>query len=263
MAIEFLCPSCQGTLSMPDDAAGRLVRCGNCLSTLRVPDAAPTPAYEPPPPPKKPAEPVRDERFDEHGEPRPRRKTKKPSGRSPLFWIVVILLGLGLFTCLACGGGILILATPRWKTHESTNGEFRVDLPAVPNENIGRDAKLQLKPGEKVEGAVLAGRLEFFWVWYAPFEGAWRKVANEEKLIDEVVKHMTQEDKSEVLSSKPRTVDGQPARELAIRQVDNQTYHCLVVVGKTKLYIVAAGGPLMEEQPNPRVRRFLDSFHLK
>ena len=56
MAIEFICPACQGTLSMADDAAGRLVRCGNCQATLRVPDAPPArSAYEPDEPrPKRP-----------------------------------------------------------------------------------------------------------------------------------------------------------------------------------------------------------------
>ena len=269
MAIEFICPACQGTLSMPDDAAGRLVRCGSCMATLRVPDAplAPAqPAYEPVKPPRtKTAEPVRDDR-DEHGEPVPRnkRRNKKKSGRSPLFWIIVILLALGLFTCLACGGGMLILATPRWIKHESERGGFTVEFPAKLNTRIAQDAKLELKPDEAVEGAALIGRAEFYWVWHIKYEGRWQNFADDEAVIDEVLKHLTKNGKKgEVEKSTPKKVDGCAAREVVIQRVDGQVYHCLVVVGKTRLYIVAAGGPFMDTDPPARVRFFFDNFHLK
>ena len=40
MAIEFACPSCGGTLRVEDDAVGQVVRCGGCMTMLRVPDVA-------------------------------------------------------------------------------------------------------------------------------------------------------------------------------------------------------------------------------
>ena len=46
MAIEFGCPSCGGTLRVEDDAVGQVVRCGGCMTMLRVPDSAsPPPSF--------------------------------------------------------------------------------------------------------------------------------------------------------------------------------------------------------------------------
>ena len=38
MAIEFVCPTCTGTLQVADEAAGRVIRCGGCQTMLRVPE---------------------------------------------------------------------------------------------------------------------------------------------------------------------------------------------------------------------------------
>jgi hypothetical protein len=58
MAIEFLCPTCSGTLRVGDASAGRVVRCGACQTTLRVPGApAPAPAAVPVAPPPEPQPP--------------------------------------------------------------------------------------------------------------------------------------------------------------------------------------------------------------
>lgn len=35
--MEFECPTCHGVLQVDDEMAGRVIRCGGCLSTLRVP----------------------------------------------------------------------------------------------------------------------------------------------------------------------------------------------------------------------------------
>jgi hypothetical protein len=266
MAIEFLCPSCHGTLSMADDAVGRVVRCGNCLTTLRVPAAAPPPPapFEvmEVPRPKRPSPREKDASLgdlDEHGEPRPRR-TRKKTGRSPLFWIFVVLFALGFFTCLACGGGTLILATPHWKTHASEKGNYTVEFPAQTNPNIARDAKLKLKGTEQVEGAVLAGRLEFYWVWFV--DKAQMPAANDEDIIDGAIENMTKEGEGILLSQTPKQVEGATAREVVIAAAQGQTHHCLIVVGKSRVYVVAAGGPFVTPEGNPRIRRFLDSFRL-
>jgi predicted Zn finger-like uncharacterized protein len=47
MAIEFTCPACGATLRVGDEAAGRVVRCGGCMSMLRVPDVPPQPVPGP------------------------------------------------------------------------------------------------------------------------------------------------------------------------------------------------------------------------
>ncbi|AMV29703.1 hypothetical protein VT84_35240 [Gemmata sp. SH-PL17] len=38
MPIEFVCPTCNGTLRVEDDFAGRVIRCGSCQTMLRVPN---------------------------------------------------------------------------------------------------------------------------------------------------------------------------------------------------------------------------------
>jgi len=266
MAIEFLCPACRGTLSMPDDSAGKLVRCGNCLATLRVPDAPPVPAAsEPPPRRPRPVEPVRESSGgkDEHGEPRPRRKVKS-GGRGALFWIVIVLLVLGLFTCLACGGVWAMLAQPRWHKHDSTEGNFRVDLPAARNPNIAREAQLEIGQGERVEGAMLVGRFELYWVWYSPLKGAWQRGVNDDALLDQAEKSMAKEGEGRIIRTTPRTVDGLPAREVVVASEEGDAHHhCLIVLGKDKLYIAVAGGLFVKPEGNARTRRFLDSFHVK
>lgn len=268
MAIEFICPSCQGTLSMADDAAGKMVRCGNCLATLRVPDAPNAeparPDYEPPPRRPQPLYEDDDPTRDEYGEPRKRnRKVKKKGGRSAIFWILVILFGLGLFTCLACGGIMVMLGKARWTPHESPDGEYRVDFPAPLNPNIAQDAKVQLGKGERVEGAVLVGRVEFYWVWWSTFENGFQAGLNDKDILDEAVKNLTREGNATVVREAPKTVDGFNAREVVLSLAEGQVHHCLIVVGKTKLYVVAAGGPFVNEGGNARIRKFLDSFHLK
>lgn len=262
MAIEFMCPSCQGMLAMPDEAAGRLVRCGNCLATLRVPDAPPTaPVYEPAERPPRNPEPVDDDR-DEHGEPLPRKtRKKKKSGRSPLFWILLTLFGLGCFACLACGGVMVVLGTPRWQPFHSDRGQFSVELPAPPNPAVDREAKLRLNLKDfQVEGTMLVGRVELYWVSYKDL--APKRKADDEEL-DGIEKQM-RDSMGPIESTKAKTVDGLPARELVVRNInDGQITHCLVVIGKSKVYIVAASGPLFEAQPNSRVRHFFDNFHPK
>jgi hypothetical protein len=265
MAIDFLCPACGAALSMPDDAAGRTVRCGSCLSTLQVPPAGaatppeprPRPQYTPPPPPPPPR--PDDDDSDEFGE--PRRRAKR-SGRGPLFWIVIVLFGLGLLTCLTCGGCTLMLARPHWHTYESEKGAFKADFPAPMNVNIAREAKLKLKANESVEGAMLVGRLELYWVWYADIDANLQPWANNEKIMDEAVKNLVKDSNGTIVSSTPKQIDGCPAREVVVTQGPNECYHCVVVVGKTKLYIAAVGGPFISPAGNPRVRRFLDSFHV-
>ncbi|QJW95661.1 hypothetical protein [Frigoriglobus tundricola] len=51
MAIEFVCPACGGTLRVGDETAGRVIRCGGCMTALRVPaaDADTGPAVPPNP----------------------------------------------------------------------------------------------------------------------------------------------------------------------------------------------------------------------
>lgn len=61
MAVEFICPTCNGTLRVGDESAGRVVRCGACQTMLRVPGQAVAPlAAVPVAPPRAPTAQPRD-----------------------------------------------------------------------------------------------------------------------------------------------------------------------------------------------------------
>jgi hypothetical protein len=51
--MDFLCPSCQKMLTVPDQYAGTLMKCPLCANTFQAP-ALPTAAAPPPPPPPPP-----------------------------------------------------------------------------------------------------------------------------------------------------------------------------------------------------------------
>lgn len=282
MAIEFVCPACRGTLRVADDAAGRVVRCGSCLTTLRVP-VPPAPESPPPvatgglepepaPPPRRPAaepvgppEPPRDRDRDEYGEPRPRRRRRPPppkGGRSALFWIVLILLLLGFLTAAACGGAFVMLRKENWRPHASPRGGFTVELPADPRHDMAELAKTRHQPNVSIEGTLLIGRLEEYSVVYTDVP----VMGNPNATLDAAVQGMKKGEGGEapvaVLSEKPVAVSGYPGREIVFSHPDGGTYQARLVVAGGRLYIATAGGPWMTAAGNPRTRRFLDSFRI-
>src|SRR5207253_9451612 len=134
MAIEFTCPACGGTLRVRDAAVGQVVRCGGCMTMLRVPDAEPVPpspafpgAPPEPPPRSVPRPPAAASDFPNPGDAplRPVRGTR--------FWPMVTAATLGLGACGCCGLAALILPDPDWQPYESEGG-YRVDLPAAPRD---------------------------------------------------------------------------------------------------------------------------------
>src|SRR6202035_1240860 len=88
MAISFSCPSCDHTIKVKDELAGRKVRCPECSTAIRVPELEVAEEEEPSPrkrlparedgeqPLRKQSRPAADE--DEEAPP-PRKKKKKKS----------------------------------------------------------------------------------------------------------------------------------------------------------------------------------------
>jgi hypothetical protein len=278
MAIEFVCPACGGTLQVSDESAGRVVRCGGCMTMLRVPEAAPTdssaPASpferdNPPPAPARASRgsndrtpaPRRDEPSAESPADRRRRSRRRrptaPPGRGLFFWLVV-LGGMMLFGVVACCGGIfLILPGPQWHTHESDNGGFKVELPAPAQKNFKTNGVKQ-QPGTTTEGTILASRLEVYAVAYRDIP----RLANEEKALDDAVADMRNDGNvRQVIRSEPVTVSGFPGREVEFRGADGGIYVARIVVAGSRLYQVIGGGQF-SKPGNPNVRRFLDSFEI-
>ena len=122
MAIEIDCPTCGGTLRVGDEAAGRVVRCGGCMTTVRVPDLPLPPVTDEheslPHEPGREGEPLPTAPpDDEWPRRRHRRRPPPPQGRGPLFWVLVTLGILAGGAVVLCGGVLLFLPKPAWQTY--------------------------------------------------------------------------------------------------------------------------------------------------
>lgn len=291
MPIHLRCPACKAVVAAPDEAAGRLVRCGGCHVTLRVPaPQAPPPSPfevvsdEPAPlPPRRRAEPVApddeaagtyglerdrgDDRDDEPPLPRPRPRPRRrrpppqPAGRGPLFWVLLFFLGLGLFSVITCAGMLWALR-PQWRTHESAVGGFKCELPAPPRKDMAMFAGMQNDPDIKIEGTILWSKLEEYSVIYADVP-PWRRAAmTDEALMDEMVAGALGETPgTRKVSERPVTVSGFPGREVIIRIPDYGPAVMRMVVADTRIYVAVAGGRFASPD-DPRVRRFINSFEI-
>ena len=286
MAIEFTCPVCGETLRVDGASVGQVVRCGGCMTMLRVPDAdgassdarassfpdAPSafPGSEPPPPPPPPPrnpepipyatpEPPRTRPSDPDEPPRPprRRRVRRespPTGRSPLFWIVITLGVLGVGSCVFCCG-IAVLFPQQWKTLDSKKGGFKVEVPASPKNMTPRT----FKPDKSfaLEGTRVFGSNEEFVVMYKEIT----RNANDtdEKLLENAVKDLKKgvrpfgDDRS-------AGKDGFAGRELLFRDNQNNTCIAQVILADTRLYVLVVGSP--NDMTSVNARRFFDSFQI-
>ncbi len=260
MAIEFSCPACGGTLRVEDNATGGLIRCGGCMTLLRVPDAT-SPS---PPAPESEPRPHPDDSLPTD-EPRPRRRRRRgppPSkGRGPVFWILMAFGLIAVGSCACCGGVFLLLPQPNWRTHQSAQGGFKVDLPATPRNNPQlRGVKPELNM--KVEGVLLWSRGEEYSVAYADILQRNQRRDQDEKLLDESVKEIESSPECRrVVRNERLTVSGFPARELELVGKDGGTYVLRMVVADSRYYMVIGGGRSVRPG-NENVRRFLNSFEV-
>jgi predicted Zn finger-like uncharacterized protein len=270
MAIEFACPHCQTALRVNDAAAGRTVRCPRCSTTTRAPAVTPEPDIPyavpvsepgiPPPPVRSPAIPVAPPKVGVHG--RPRRDTDQPrQGRGPLFWILAVLLVVGFVVVAGCGGLLVSLGNPRWRTHESAEGGFRVELPAAPRGDIARLARANPDPNVRAEGTILWGRFEEFAVCYAD-RPAGPAAQDDEAVLKEIIDQVPQTmPGARVVRHEPIVVSGCPGVEAVVEGGGVRSCLLRAVLAGPRLYVVIAGGRFADRD-NPRVRRFVESFEV-
>lgn len=267
MGIEFVCPACQDTLRVGPDAAGRVVRCGSCMATLRVP----VPPVDFPPPDDPPPFPRRRRADDPpplppdeyHRPARRRRRTPPPSaGRGPLFWTIAVL-GLVAFLTLAACGGLVALLQPKWRPHESPAGGFRVDLPADPRDDMAEQVAVDNPAGARVEGTVLPLDDEVYAVAYWDLDPVGRRLVTDAALLEQAVKGLEAEAPpgGRVARGGKVLVSGFPAQDVAVTLAGGEgSVACRVVVAGPRLFLLSAGGGRTPADRNPNVRRFLDSF---
>lgn len=292
MSIEFACPTCSGTLRVGDESAGRVIRCGACMTTLRVPGTAaePTAAPDAPAAPEAPRSPFEsaadpdapaaaipvarprakvrdyDDRDRERDADQPRRRRRGPPPRSPgrsaLFWLGLVG-GLFLLVIGGCCGG-LYLAVPdaKWQKHESAKGGFKVDLPAPARKDMDKMAGGVPDPNAPMEGTILFRRLQEYVVVYRDLPPHERQATTDKALMDAAVDGMKSSGEVDaVLSQKDIVVNGFPGREVEFSGKEGGHYTARVVIADGRLYMLVAGGKLADRN-EPNVRRFLDSFEI-
>jgi hypothetical protein len=270
MAIEFTCPACAGTLRIRDEAVGRLVRCGGCLTALRVPEGAPTvepdpaPAFPgaeptpfprrppaPPPPPAPAPAPAGLPAFDAPpGEEAPVR------GRS--FWVLVTLGSVALGAVACCGLAAVVLPGPEWREFRSERGGYKVELPAAPKTaNDLRRRVRGLQNPNNLEGTLLWTRAENYIIVFADLRGANRNQPVH-RILNDAVRDVTG---GQNVRTEAVVVSGCPAREFEFRQRNGGTYTGRVVLAGDRVFVLFAGGRFTRPD-NQNVRRFLDSFEV-
>ncbi|HUR54248.1 MAG TPA: LamG-like jellyroll fold domain-containing protein, partial [Gemmataceae bacterium] len=307
MAIEFVCPTCSHTLRVGDEAGGKVVRCGSCMTTLRVPDTAPVPNAVAPPPPAPPPPPVpeAEEVFDvatETASAGPRkpslvvkgtiksRQTPKPAaeshepateprekatrkaapprdretpGRGAGFWILLVILVVGMLAG-AIGGGLYYLSAPKWRTHESAQGGFKIDLPAAPRDDLAKAPGVpQGGVPMGVEGTTLRLRSEEYMVMYVDIPAHRRQALSDEALMTDSINGMRTAQPGLVITrNDPTQVSGFSAREIECTSPGNGTALGRVVIAESRGYVILAGGKGSDPNANERFRRFVDSFEV-
>jgi hypothetical protein len=259
MAIEFTCPACGGALRVRDAAVGQVVRCGGCMTMLRVPDAPPTPAQpavtdkpKPRPAPAPPPASAPESLFPDTGEtpPRPVHDTR--------FWLMVTAatLLLGAFGC--CGLAALVLPDPEWQTHDSQQGGFRVELPGEPRKDMKRrfsEQGLRLQQMTAVEGTHLWTRAENYAIAYRDLPDRLRQT--DDQILDDEIKRVL----GEARQADPIDVGGFPGREFEYQAKGGAVYRGRVILAGTRVYVILAGGRFTEPD-DENMRRFLESFEI-
>jgi hypothetical protein len=252
MAIEFTCPACGGTLRVRDATVGRVVRCGGCLTMLRVPDVEPVPDSAAPNPQPEPARqpapvPAPELNFQDATD-------ATPTNRGTRFWLLVTAGTLALGACGCCGLAALILPDPTWRPHESDAGGFRVELPADPRGDMAR--RVQAQRGKTVEGAHLWTRAEDYAIMYSD-----RPKGTDDEILTQQVNGLTAG--REVRGARVQAIEvgGFPGREFQYEGQNGGTYTGRVIVADTRVYVLLAGGRFTRPD-SENVRRFLDSFEI-
>lgn len=263
MAFEMTCPACEDTQQVADDMIGHEVRCRTCGTRLRVPDPnrATTDASEPEESTPRRRRPEADDSDDVPGR-HPRRRGSPPRGRGmSVASILAIICGVLFLGCVGCCGGLyLLLPGEKWHHYESADGGFAVDLPAPAKKNLPIPG-FKPEPGQKVEGAILWKRGEFYAVMYLDIPPEGQRGVTAEAMLDAAVKEMRSDPESRVVREERIKVSGSPAREIEYLYSDGGTYTGRLVVAERRFFIIIAGGRFVRPG-NANVRRFLSSFEI-
>ncbi|HWB49101.1 MAG TPA: hypothetical protein VG651_08325 [Stellaceae bacterium] len=140
---------------------------------------------------------------------------------------------------------------PGWTAFQSDEGRFSIDLPAEPKvlKNSGGDVQFEVDRGE-------SGYL----VEYT--DGSQLKDADPKDVLDLAQRRVLQALGGKLSGTTPKTVNGNPGREIDFTTKEGKAGRVRVFVAGTRLYQVWFLGPKGEEA-KPDIDRFLDSFRVK
>jgi hypothetical protein len=258
MPSPVTCPSCGERLDIPADLRGTPVRCAACANVFVPPPAGgdDAPEVRPARPAARPAEPVEDEYLDDRD--RPRRRKKGGSG-----WVWVLLAGLGLTTCLCCGGcGALFLwsENPTFEPYADPAGRFAAEFPGQP-----RPDQLAVGPGETMAGVECVREMtkESYFVYAADVPaGKGRGEKGADELLQAYADKVGRAKRGKEESRNLVTHQGHPAVDVytMVSAFEGGTVFRVVVAGK-RVYVVGVSGPVHPEAP--RVEHFLDSLKVQ
>lgn len=270
MSWEFSCPQCSATLEVPESMVGTQIRCGGCGALLRVPTEPYSIAERiredaqgnvPPPPlddststAKPPTPPVREW---------PPPPSSASQGRGVLFWIVVVLSGLTIGSCLCCCGIFAVMPEPEWQIYASPDGWFQIEFPAqartlpVPPAFAG--------PNSQCVAANLDKYGEQYRVIYWNVPPLQRLVRTDEALMQREIDRLIADLRQAQMLQPPQPVPGERHLTYELRWQDrNDVPHIarLVLAGE-RFYLLEVTGRFFWNEPDPeRVERFFRSFRV-
>jgi hypothetical protein len=172
------------------------------------------------------------------------------------------MTGLAFAVLIVAGcSGMFYLIQPKWYTHASEPGGFRVDLPAKPRLNIESWARTNTQPGAQIEGTYLLGNFEEYTVAFLEIDENQRAVFNDQVLIANAIRQFQNDSPGTILSRENSVmVSGFPGKEVIFTHPTGGAWLTRFVVAGSRLYVLTAGGARMKVYGNDRARRFLDSF---
>lgn len=244
MATGFACPNCGCTLAT-EERTGQPLSCDKCWAGV-VSSVPPSP-----------------------------RKTSRR--RSRLSRRVVAAVGL-LLLVAALGGFYHYDQQPRWRVHESTEGAFRVDLPAAPRDDMHEITGTERTANRLLEGTLLSSRSEEYTIASVPIPtfqslgpvrsvagirpypiGAGSEVASG-RYLDQTLMALRRASGVQRVTLGPRTtVADFPAMDAELELTNGGVGLARAVVSGSREYVLVACGP-QTEAGMQRYRRFIDSF---
>jgi len=287
MSLEFSCPHCSATLEVDESMVGTVIRCGGCSTLLRVPstpygiaervredseqlspssgssEGSSSPAESTPIAPAA-GVPPRQQRPRSPNVPWPPPPVASP-GRGVVFWILMVIGGLIVGSCLCCIGIFIVLPEPEWQTHTSRDGWFQVDFPAPPRPQLGRPSFLPPDADPTVEGANLDKYGEEYRVISWQVQPLQRLVRTDEALMQRALEELQKQLRNHQIIQGPRPVPGQPHLTYELQWLDKGNHlHIarLVLAGERFYLLYVRGRNFWMEPDSERMERFFQSFRV-